>query len=162
MLRSACLVLVVCLIQIGVGQSPTPETQTVIAVDYQFTFSNLYLSKAEVTVARLGISYVLVYSLEGVGRWLVFNQSDKDTFNCFNSVFPNLEDGAVLKVEWSSPNRIQVKKNIGGVLTNYNIEVNQDLKKKIDCLSSNRWQTCLLYTSPSPRDRQKSRMPSSA
>ena len=25
-----------------------------------------------------------------------------------------------------------------------------------------RMQTCLLYTSPSPRDRQKSRMPSSA
>ena len=24
------------------------------------------------------------------------------------------------------------------------------------------WATCLLYTSPSPRDRQKSRMPSSA
>ena len=24
------------------------------------------------------------------------------------------------------------------------------------------WRTCLLYTSPSPRDRQKSRMPSSA
>ena len=24
------------------------------------------------------------------------------------------------------------------------------------------WETCLLYTSPSPRDRQKSRMPSSA
>ena len=24
------------------------------------------------------------------------------------------------------------------------------------------WLTCLLYTSPSPRDRQKSRMPSSA
>ena len=24
------------------------------------------------------------------------------------------------------------------------------------------WQICLLYTSPSPRDRQKSRMPSSA
>ena len=27
---------------------------------------------------------------------------------------------------------------------------------------NNRYQTCLLYTSPSPRDRQKSRMPSSA
>ena len=25
-----------------------------------------------------------------------------------------------------------------------------------------RYETCLLYTSPSPRDRQKSRMPSSA
>ena len=24
------------------------------------------------------------------------------------------------------------------------------------------WRNCLLYTSPSPRDRQKSRMPSSA
>ena len=28
--------------------------------------------------------------------------------------------------------------------------------------SYNRYNTCLLYTSPSPRDRQKSRMPSSA
>ena len=25
-----------------------------------------------------------------------------------------------------------------------------------------KWKTCLLYTSPSPRDRQRSRMPSSA
>ena len=29
-------------------------------------------------------------------------------------------------------------------------------------LVENRLSTCLLYTSPSPRDRQKSRMPSSA
>ena len=29
-------------------------------------------------------------------------------------------------------------------------------------LTSNKHKTCLLYTSPSPRDRQKSRMPSSA
>ena len=29
-------------------------------------------------------------------------------------------------------------------------------------LSDEQAQTCLLYTSPSPRDRQKSRMPSSA
>ena len=33
----------------------------------------------------------------------------------------------------------------------------QDLKAACDWL-----KTCLLYTSPSPRDRQKSRMPSSA
>ena len=31
----------------------------------------------------------------------------------------------------------------------------KDIKNKID-------EVCLLYTSPSPRDRQKSRMPSSA
>ena len=32
------------------------------------------------------------------------------------------------------------------------------------CIEDNGWstRTCLLYTSPSPRDRQKSRMPSSA
>ena len=30
------------------------------------------------------------------------------------------------------------------------------------CLRKDHAQTCLLYTSPSPRDRQKSRMPSSA
>ena len=28
--------------------------------------------------------------------------------------------------------------------------------------NDNNYSTCLLYTSPSPRDRQKSRMPSSA
>ena len=28
--------------------------------------------------------------------------------------------------------------------------------------SNEMWRACLLYTSPSPRDRQKSRMPSSA
>ena len=31
-----------------------------------------------------------------------------------------------------------------------------------DWLLNNRFYDCLLYTSPSPRDRQKSRMPSSA
>ena len=33
----------------------------------------------------------------------------------------------------------------------------RELKEKGEC-----FYTCLLYTSPSPRDRQKSRMPSSA
>ena len=34
------------------------------------------------------------------------------------------------------------------------------LKRSVDEL--NKHQTCLLYTSPSPRDRTRSRMPSSA
>src|SRR5665213_272613 len=35
--------------------------------------------------------------------------------------------------------------------------------KRCSILASKRWRcACLLYTSPSPRDRQKSRMPSSA
>ena len=35
-------------------------------------------------------------------------------------------------------------------------------KQLLDRLLSQQYQFCLLYTSPSPRDRQKSRMPSSA
>ena len=34
--------------------------------------------------------------------------------------------------------------------------------KKLDLPKKNEPEPCLLYTSPSPRDRQKSRMPSSA
>ena len=37
-----------------------------------------------------------------------------------------------------------------------------DLLKKSEQLPTDQEQYCLLYTSPSPRDRQKSRMPSSA
>ena len=39
------------------------------------------------------------------------------------------------------------------VLTDYSIDEEKDIDKL---------KACLLYTSPSPRDRQKSRMPSSA
>ena len=40
----------------------------------------------------------------------------------------------------------------------------QRYKEVLDCMSPTRWQltSCLLYTSPSPRDRHASRMPSSA
>ena len=47
-----------------------------------------------------------------------------------------------------------ISKNVMGLLLNLAEECH--LKKAIQC------QFCLLYTSPSPRDRQKSRMPSSA
>ena len=42
---------------------------------------------------------------------------------------------------------------------NYWIEVNRKTGKNYH---EGRYWICLLYTSPSPRDRQKSRMPSSA
>ena len=37
-----------------------------------------------------------------------------------------------------------------------------ELPAKVQYLNSKNKYSCLLYTSPSPRDRQKSRMPSSA
>ena len=36
------------------------------------------------------------------------------------------------------------------------------LRKKVKRINDPKYINCLLYTSPSPRDRQKSRMPSSA
>ena len=46
---------------------------------------------------------------------------------------------------------------------NFEVEVETSLKVPNTCTSYIVYNnTCLLYTSPSPRDRQKSRMPSSA
>ena len=39
---------------------------------------------------------------------------------------------------------------------------NEGIIKKVFISTGDQVKTCLLYTSPSPRDRQKSRMPSSA
>ena len=48
-------------------------------------------------------------------------------------------------------------------LTNQEIAVKLTISKRtVDNHVSNMFTNCLLYTSPSPRDRQKSRMPSSA
>ena len=44
------------------------------------------------------------------------------------------------------------------LLTNYNIDIDTIIKK----YCNDKIKTCLLYTSPSPRDRTRSRMPSSA
>ena len=41
-------------------------------------------------------------------------------------------------------------------------QCNISLNLRRGTLRGMHWQACLLYTSPSPRDRQKSRMPSSA
>ena len=48
--------------------------------------------------------------------------------------------------------------DLDGALTGetVNLEIIKDIVNKLDI------KICLLYTSPSPRDRQKSRMPSSA
>ena len=51
-------------------------------------------------------------------------------------------------------------KMIGNV-ARYDGEGNQFVKLQLAEFAPKHW-TCLLYTSPSPRDRQRSRMPSSA
>ena len=61
----------------------------------------------------------------------------------------NNSSGAIsLHIPWDIPSDYNAIKQLAA-----------DLNLKFDAVNSN---TCLLYTSPSPRDRQKSRMPSSA
>ena len=50
----------------------------------------------------------------------------------------------------------------GLVKESINQELDYDALLKVTTVISNYYRSCLLYTSPSPRDRQKSRMPSSA
>ena len=53
--------------------------------------------------------------------------------------------------------------NTGGVYESYGRGwLIKPEKEKDKALKMGEWNNCLLYTSPSPRDRQKSRMPSSA
>ena len=71
----------------------------------------------------------------------------------------------------SKPPLLIDKSKIDNIRTG-NIEENFDVVKKADWIveavveridiKHNLYENCLLYTSPSPRDRQKSRMPSSA
>ena len=56
-------------------------------------------------------------------------------------------------------NKFKKKKNLNNESKNINNYTNIP---KNDNLIINPLNSCLLYTSPSPRDRQKSRMPSSA
>ena len=58
---------------------------------------------------------------------------------------------------WTGP--IEISPLEGGI-TNFNYLVKDSGKDSVVRMGSD--IPCLLYTSPSPRDRQKSRMPSSA
>ena len=54
-------------------------------------------------------------------------------------------------------------KNIANSFNNYFTSIGEDMANSIPTTEGyEKHLTCLLYTSPSPRDRQKSRMPSSA
>ena len=60
-------------------------------------------------------------------------------------------------VAWSKKDKGIVRTNVQGWHSHTNMAELPEYKKLVDMLYA-----CLLYTSPSPRDRQKSRMPSSA
>ena len=64
---------------------------------------------------------------------------------------------ATTPTDWTFDNTNRVYQYTGSeVYITFDVDFDDDIP------SPNTPNTCLLYTSPSPRDRQKSRMPSSA
>ena len=67
-----------------------------------------------------------------------------------------LEEGATLKITVKDARKRSLSQN--ALLFMWYGELSTQIKQK----SGESYSTCLLYTSPSPRDRTRSRMPSSA
>ena len=68
-------------------------------------------------------------------------------------------------VEGISINVDKLKQKLQERYPNHNFDIPPEpdtTHKSPSCLNNNQFYTCLLYTSPSPRDRTRSRMPSSA
>ena len=71
---------------------------------------------------------------------------------------------------WAKKNNLQIKEGHARGVSALKEIVKESVNQNIESLtvyafSTENWKrpkSCLLYTSPSPRDRQKSRMPSSA
>ena len=66
--------------------------------------------------------------------------------------------GDVVDVAKGYARNYLLPKKLAMVATSSNLKFAEKLQEKREMQA----QACLLYTSPSPRDRQKSRMPSSA
>ena len=69
---------------------------------------------------------------------------------------------ARLAAEYATLNPILICVMVGGLVTTAEVSRRLDFPFEIDYLHASRYRGCLLYTSPSPRDKRQSRMPSSA
>ena len=72
-----------------------------------------------------------------------------------------LEECAKLNQDVIAPLNWEGDKN-PSAFANGHVKTTPGFKEAFKQYGEGGWQGCLLYTSPSPRDRQKSRMPSSA
>ena len=101
-------------------------------------------------------------------RLLIY--SDKVEHKHFSNIVDYLSSGDLLIINNTSviPARIFGTKESGGAVEIMLERIMEDNKALVQIRSSRSIKIgtlinfCLLYTSPSPRDRQKSRMPSSA
>ena len=83
----------------------------------------------------------------------------------YSYIEPFFGGGSVLLANPTGPAKREIVNDIDGLLANFWRALKADPEKvayHADYPTSHLDLTCLLYTSPSPRDRQKSRMPSAA
>ena len=89
-----------------------------------------------------------------------------------NSIDVYTNTGYILRIDcWEAEKNLRTTPGSDCALTSLAIDepleyarlyLDGNLQMWVDAEDSNESSACLLYTSPSPRDRQKSRMPSSA
>ena len=105
------------------------------------------------------ICFVLAFSTKAIGKETTYS---KELFD------KALSDGKVVVVSsWikyctSCASQMKVLEKAKNDFDNMEYFAFDVTNKEIAQFFNVQYQTCLLYTSPSPRDRQKSRMPSSA
>ena len=78
------------------------------------------------------------------------------------SIKPGDDFWAYANGAWDARTQIAADRASAGNSVNLVEEAEANVRGILDEMARNPVQYCLLYTSPSPRDRQKSRMPSSA
>ena len=76
-----------------------------------------------------------------------------------NSWISSCESNAVAEIRWEESAMTTEKEKTDWKRRKFNAG---SFKRIHDVLTANGYKSCLLYTSPSPRDRTRSRMPSSA
>ena len=105
----------------------------------------------------------LVTDTTGTGR-LMFNDSPTilNAINTTSTGFTLLNSGVTNVTAFGAAGIITMGQAGGTTTINQNLVVNEDLTVGTSASDTCLINACLLYTSPSPRDRQKSRMPSSA
>ena len=89
---------------------------------------------------------------------LYFGEADKDPESFPIQVYAKQEDGTLIAISLGGA----IELSAGGVPTYNGSPVQLVVFESPFSLKAFDRLGCLLYTSPSPRDRQKSRMPSSA
>ena len=118
------------------------------------------------TVFGSGISAVtaITSSLKSGDKILCESNLYGCTVRMFEKIFKKF-DIEVLYTDFTDKENLKEIKDLQPTLIWLESPTNPLLKVldiKLICDEANKYKICLLYTSPSPRDRQKSRMPSSA